>query len=106
MQRDIQRQASNVKKRAYKKLTDKDVEFLTNNYLLLSDKKLGWVLGRSEATIRKHRQLIGLSRRNVNIKEVLAEMPIIVWMPRSHFEGTTTDLEKLKIIGDMNDNSN
>jgi len=106
MQRDIQRQTSKVKKRPYKKLTDEDVEFITNNYLVLSDKRLGWILGRNEATIRKHRQLLGLSRVKVNIQEVLAEMPIIVWMPRSHFDGTDTDLKNLKIIGENYDRSN
>jgi hypothetical protein len=84
-------------KRAYKRFSKEDREFLVANYLLLSDKKLAEMLGRSEDNIRKQRQNMGLSRRNAKLKDVLAEMPIIIWLPRDAFEGKKVDLKNLKI---------
>jgi hypothetical protein len=86
-----------MKKRAYRRFSKEDREFLKTNYLLLSDKKLAEILGRSEDNIRKQRQNMGLSRRNAKLKNVLAEMPIIIWLPRDAFEGKKIDLKNLKI---------
>jgi hypothetical protein len=86
-----------MSKRAYKKFSKEDREFIAVNYLLLSDKKLAKVLDRSEENIRKQRQNMGLSRREYKLKEVLADMPIIIWLPRDAFEGKKVDLKNLKI---------
>jgi len=94
-----------MSKRGWRKMTDEDINFLTDNYLFLSDKKLGELLGRSEQTIRKHRQLLGLKRRGLKVKDVLDDTPIIVWLPRNLFGNLEIDLENLK-IGEKNDRSN
>jgi hypothetical protein len=86
-----------MSKRAYKKFSKEDREFIAVNYLLLSDKKLAKILDRSEENIRKQRQNMGLSRRKYRLKEVLADMPIIIWLPRDAFEGKKVDLRNLKI---------
>ena len=95
MCRDVQRQTP--KKRSYKKLTEEDKEFLQDNYLILTDKQLGVLLGRSSVTIRKHRQLLGLKRDSKSIREALAERPIVVWLPLTAYKDKKLNLEKLKI---------
>ena len=84
-------------KRAYKRLSEDEKDFLRANYLLLTDKQLGVILDRKPDTIRKHRQILGLSRKRKDLQKVLAEVPIVIWMPRGLFGTKEIDLEKLKI---------
>ncbi len=86
-----------MSKRAYKRFSKEDREFIAANYMRLSDRKLAEIFGRSEDNIRKQRQIMGLYRRDVDPKEVLAEMPIIIWLPRDAFKGRKVDLQNLKI---------
>jgi hypothetical protein len=81
------------KSREVKRLTAAQESFLKEYYLYLTDAELGEVLGRSPPNIRKHRQLRGLYRRGVKVKDLLKDKKIFVWMPRSAFK----DAEKLDI---------
>jgi len=83
--------------RDYKRFSKEDRDFIIDNYLRLSDRKLAQMLGRSEDNIRKQRQIMGLVKRGIKIKDVLAEMPIIIWLPREAFDGKQVDLKNLKI---------
>ena len=85
--------------RDYKYFTDEEKLFLKENYLLLSDKRLGVIFSRTEANIRKARQLLGLKRRGRAIKELIEAIPVVVWFPRASFEDYDVDLKQLKIKG-------
>ena len=85
--------------RSYKYFTDEEKQFLKENYLLLSDERLGTIFNRSTSNIRKARQLLGLKRRGISAKEFMASTPVVVWFPRKAFEGLDVDLKQLKIKG-------
>lgn len=85
--------------RNYNYFTDEEKLFLKENYLLLSDKRLGVIFSRTEANIRKARQLLGLKRRGRAIKELIEAIPVVVWFPRASFEDYDVDLKQLKIKG-------
>lgn len=84
-------------KRGYKWFTEDDKRFLVDNYLLLSDKKIGELLGRSEDNIRKQRQTLGLRRRGGDYRKMVAEIPIMIWIPRNYFDENPINLDKLKL---------
>lgn len=85
--------------REYKYFTEEEKLFLKENYLLLSDERLGRIFNRSEDNIRKARQLLGLKRRGLPYKEMIANIPIVVWFPRELFGEYDVDLTQLKIKG-------
>ena len=85
------------KKRVYKFFTEDEREFIEKNYLLLSDKKLAEILGRTPDNIRKQRQLMGLNKKGSDFKKSVAEAPIVIWVPRDIFDSHPIDLNKLKL---------
>ena len=85
--------------REYKYFTNEEKLFLKENYLLLSDERLGKIFDRTEANIRKARQLLGLKRRGAPLKEFLTATPVVIWLPRKAFEDYEVDLKQLKIKG-------
>ena len=87
--------------RDYKYFTDEEKLFLKENYLLLSDERLGSIFSRTEANIRKARQLLGLKRRGLDLKEIKATTPIVVWFPRNAFNGQQVYKTQLKIIKEI-----
>ena len=85
--------------RGYNYFSEEEKSFLKENYLLLSDERLGKIFNRTEENIRKARQLLGLKRRGAPLKEFLAATPVVIWFPRAAFEGHEVDLKQLKIKG-------
>ena len=83
--------------RSYSFLSDEDKLFFKENYLLLSDEKLGELFSRTPDNIRKLRQLLGLTRRGIKQKDITP--PVIIWLPRKAFEDYDVDLKQLKIQG-------
>ncbi len=83
--------------RTYNYFTEEEKTFLKENYLFLSDKRLGTIFNRTEANIRKARQLLGLKRRGTALKDFIETTPVIIWMPRTSFEDYNVDLKQLKI---------
>ena len=85
--------------RTYNYFTTEERLFLKENYLLLSDERLGIIFNRTESNIRKARQLLGLKRRGALVKEFMETVPIVIWFPRNAFKGVEVDLKQLKIQG-------
>ena len=87
--------------RDYKYFTEEEKLFLKENYLLLSDERLGLIFNKTADNIRKARQLFGLKRRGASLKEVVETTPIMVWFPREAFKAYEVDLTQLKIQGNI-----
>jgi len=61
-------------------LTPERVDFITKNYLYLSDHALAELLGYKDGvTVRKVRQYLGLKRNRRSYSKIEADIPLIIW---------------------------
>lgn len=73
-------------------LSENEKQFLSENYLYLTDEALAEILGLSNAvTVRKIRSKMKLKRNSQNFREFLSEVPLIIWVERSLYDSESFD---------------
>lgn len=67
-------------------------QFLSENYLYLTDEAIAEILGLSNAvTARKIRSKLKLKRTRQNFKGFLSEVPLIIWVERNLYDSESFD---------------
>lgn len=80
-------------------LTDLEKQFLRENYLYLTDEAIAEILGLSNAvTARKIRSNLKLRRTKTEVKNLLKEVPMIIWVQRDLYQSENfTDFKNFSI---------